>query len=62
VPPLCRSAAVPGLVDELRLFVAPIVVRAGTEALPSDARMKLEPLDERRFGNGILFVPNRAGT
>ena len=39
-----------GLVDEFHLFLAPIVVGGGKKALPDGVRLKLELLDERRFG------------
>ena len=49
-----------GLVDECHLFVAPIVVGSGKRSLPSNVRLKLELLDERRFGNGMAYL--RYGT
>ena len=45
-----------GLVDELHLFLAPIVVGGGTQSLPNDVRVELERLDERRFGNGVVHL------
>ena len=44
-----------GLVDEYHLFLVPVVVGAGKRALP-DARLSLELLDERRFGNGTVYL------
>jgi dihydrofolate reductase len=44
------------LVDEYELFVVPVVVGAGKQSLPSDARIELELLDERRFRNGTVFL------
>jgi hypothetical protein len=35
------------------------VVGGGTRALPNDARLKLELLDERRFGNGTVYLHYR---
>ncbi len=52
-----RSKA--GLVDECHLFVAPIVVGGGTRALPDGVRLELELLDERRFGNGVVYLHYR---
>jgi dihydrofolate reductase len=48
-----------GLVDECHLFLTPIVVGAGTRALPDDVRLELELLDERRFGNGVVHLHYR---
>jgi len=48
-----------GLVDECRLFLIPIIVGAGSRALPTDARIRLELLEERRFGNGVVYVRYR---
>src|SRR5688500_13723670 len=45
-----------GLVDELHLFLVPILVGGGTRALPEDVRMPLELTDERRFGNGMVLL------
>ncbi|MGZ4402472.1 MAG: dihydrofolate reductase family protein, partial [Gaiellaceae bacterium] len=48
-----------GLVDELQLFVTPIVVGGGKPALPKGVRVTLELLDERRFGNGVVYLHYR---
>jgi dihydrofolate reductase len=44
------------LVDEIHLFVAPMVVGGGKRALPDRFRQKLELVDERRFDNGTVFL------
>ena len=59
-PELAGQAIKAGLVDELQLVVAPIMVGGGTEALPSGVRQELDLLDERRFGNGMAFLRYRA--
>ena len=59
-PALASQAFEAGLVDELQLFVAPIVVGGGKPALPADVRLKLELLDERRFDSGMVHL--RYGT
>ena len=41
--------------DEYQLFLVPVVVGAGRRALP-DVRLSLELLDERRFGNGSVYL------
>jgi dihydrofolate reductase len=60
-PDLAAQAIKAGLVDEWHLFVSPVVVGAGTNAFPSDVRVKLELVDERRFGNGTVFLHYRTG-
>jgi dihydrofolate reductase len=60
-PDLAAQAFKAGLVDECQLFVAPIVVGGGKQSLPDDVRLKLELLDERRFGNGMVHLCYRTG-
>ncbi len=59
---LAAQAFEAGLVDECHLFVAPIVVGGGKRSLPDNVRVKLELLDERRFGNGMVYLRYRTGT
>ena len=59
---LAAQAFRAGLVDECHLFVVPMVVGGGKRSLPHDVRMKLELLDERRFGNGMVFLDYRTRT
>jgi dihydrofolate reductase len=61
-PELAAQALRAMLVDELHLFVAPIVVGGGKRALPNGVRMELELLDERRFGNGTVHLHYRLRT
>jgi dihydrofolate reductase len=58
-PELAADAFKAGLIDEVRLFLAPIVVGAGKRALPENVRLKLELLGERRFGNGMVHLHYR---
>jgi len=58
-PDLAAQAIRAGLVDELHVFVTPIVVGGGTQSLPDDVRVKLELLDERRFGHGVVHLHYR---
>jgi dihydrofolate reductase len=58
-PDLAAQAIRAGLVDEFQLFVAPVVVGGGKRALPDNVRLKLELLDERRFGSGVVYVHYR---
>jgi dihydrofolate reductase len=55
-PELAGEAFRAGLVDEYHLVIAPVVVGAGKQSLPDDVRLELELLDERRFGNGMVFL------
>jgi dihydrofolate reductase len=61
-PDLAAQAIKAGLVDEYHLFLTPIVVGGGKRSLPNDARVKLELLDERRFGNGVVHLHYRTTT
>jgi dihydrofolate reductase len=58
-PDLAAQAIRAGLVDELQLFVAPVVVGGGKRSLPDHVRVKLELLDERRFGSGVVYLRYR---
>jgi len=61
-PDLAGQALRAGLVDEIHLFVSPVVVGGGNRALPDDVRLELELLDERRFGNGMVHLHYRVTT
>jgi dihydrofolate reductase len=61
-PDLAAQALKAGLVDECHLVVAPIVVGGGNQSLPDNVRLKLELLDERRFGNGMVHLRYRTMT
>ena len=60
-PELAAQALRAGLVDEVRLFVSPVVVGGGTPALPAGVRLSLALLDTRRFTNGVVFLRYRIG-
>jgi dihydrofolate reductase len=60
-PGLAAEAIRAGLVDEYQLFVTPILVGGGTQALPDGVRVKLELLEERRFRNGTVYLHYRTG-
>jgi dihydrofolate reductase len=55
-PHVAAQAINAGLVDELHLFVVPIVVGGGTRGLPDHARVKLQLLGERRFAGGVVYL------
>ena len=56
---LAAQALRAGLVDEIQLLVAPAVVGGGKRALPDGVHVKLELVDERRFGSGMVFLRYR---
>jgi dihydrofolate reductase len=53
---LAGQAIAAGLVDELHLFLAPILVGAGKRALPEGRRVGLELRDQRRFESGFVHL------
>jgi dihydrofolate reductase len=53
---LAGHALVAGLVDEVRLFVSPVIVGGGTRLLPAGLRLDLRLVDERRFDNGVVYA------
>jgi riboflavin biosynthesis pyrimidine reductase len=55
-PTLAAHATRTGLVDEIHLFVVPVVIGGGKRVLPSNVRVKLDLLDERRFANGMVYL------
>jgi dihydrofolate reductase len=55
-PDLAAHAFRAGLVDECQLYITPIVVGGGKQSLPSNVRLRLELLDERRFGSGVVYL------
>lgn len=55
-PGLAGQALAAGLVDELQLFLVPILVGAGNAALPARVRLPLSLTEEHRFGNGTVFL------
>ena len=56
---LAASAFRSGLVDECHLFIAPVVVGGGNQALPDRVRLELELRDERRFSGGMVHLRYR---
>jgi dihydrofolate reductase len=61
-PTLAAEAFKGELVDECHLFVAPVIVGAGSRALPTDVRLQLRLLDERRLRSGFVFLSYRTDT
>ncbi|WP_426300486.1 dihydrofolate reductase family protein [Arthrobacter sp. R-11] len=56
---LAAEAVKAGLVDEFRFFLNPVTVGGGKRFLPDGVGLKLELLDERRFGNGVVYLRYR---
>lgn len=53
---LAGAALRAGLVDEIRLLVAPVVLGDGKPALPRGLPLDLHLLDERRFSGGTVHL------
>ena len=60
-PELAAEALRADLVDEIQMFVNPVIVGGGKPALPSDLFLNLELLDERRFESGVVYMRYRVG-
>ena len=58
-PELAGQAIRAGIVDEYQLFAVPVIVGGGKQALPRAVRIDLELVEERRFGNGTVFLHYR---
>jgi dihydrofolate reductase len=58
-PNLAAQAIRAGLVDEYQLLVVPFLLGGGKRVLPSNVGVKLDLLDERRVGNGWVYLRYR---
>jgi dihydrofolate reductase len=59
---LAAEAFRAGLVDDVHLMVAPVVVGGGKPVLPKDLRIDLELVEIRRFeGTGVVSLRYRVG-
>ncbi len=54
-PTLAAQLLRAGLVDELTMYVAPVVVGGGSPAMP-EVSLELELLEERRLGTQFVFL------
>ena len=55
-PHLAAQALRAGLVDDIHLFLNPVVVGGGNPALPDGLRLDLDLRDERRFRRGVVSL------
>ena len=55
-PHLAARAFEAGLVDDIHLFLSPVMVGGGTRAFPDGVQLPLELVDERRFANGVVHL------
>jgi dihydrofolate reductase len=58
-PELATHAFRARLVDEVHLFVVPVIVGGGKPSLPADVRIELELVDEKRFDSGVVHLNYR---
>jgi dihydrofolate reductase len=58
-PTLAGQALRAGLVDECRLFLAPVTVGSGTAMLPHDLLLRMELIQLHRFDNGMVYLRYR---
>ena len=56
---LAGQALKAGLVDELQLFLVPVIVGGGKPALPTGVRSDLELLDTQHFASGTVYLRHR---
>jgi dihydrofolate reductase len=59
-PDLAAHAIRAGLVDAYQVFLTPVIIGSGNQALPDGFRQTLELVDERRFGNGMIYLHYQA--
>jgi dihydrofolate reductase len=57
---LAAAAFAAGLVDELHLFLAPVLVGGGKQALPDGIRLQLEHEDQQSFSGGFVYLRYRS--
>jgi dihydrofolate reductase len=55
-PTVAKSAFEAGLVDELQLFLLPIVIGSGKPSLPVHGKLDLQLMEQRRFPGGTLYL------
>lgn len=55
-PHLAAQAFTAGLIDEVQLFINPVVVGGGISFLPDGPRVEFELKDEYAFRNGVVYL------
>jgi len=55
-PALAAAAFAAGLVDELHLFLVPVLVGGGKQALPDGVRLQLKHEEQRSFASGVVYL------
>ena len=58
-PHLAAHALRAGIVDEVALFLHPVLVGGGTASLPAGTRADLELAEQHRFDNGVVYLQYR---
>ena len=58
-PTLATHALKAGIVDDVHLFVFPVVVGGGTPSWPAGAQIALELVDQNRFDDGTVYLHYR---
>lgn len=48
-----------GLIDEVHVFLAPILIGGGKPSLPADVRLKLELVDQSHIPDGMAYLRYR---
>ena len=61
-PHLAAAALKAGLVDELQVFLTPMVVGGGNHYLPEGFRQNLKRVEEHSFRGGVIFLRYRLHT
>ncbi len=55
-PTLAAHALRAGLVDEVAVYVCPVIVGGGNAFYPPDVHLDLELQEQRRFGEGVVYL------
>lgn len=58
-PTLAAHALVAGLVDEIHLFLCPVIVGSGLRALSADVHVDLELMEQKAFRSGVVYLRYR---
>jgi dihydrofolate reductase len=61
-PDVAGHAFRAGLVDDVHLFVFPVVLGGGKPAVPRDVALQLELVHARTFGSGVVHLHHRVRT